>query len=904
MSDKQSNQSFSGEVDFSVLGVQETLDHLSTNVSGLTETQVSDRTKKYGKNIIPDAKRASPLVIFLKQFKSLLVYVLLIAAALSYITGNPADSYIILAVVLIDAIIGFVQEWRAEKAVVSLRNMLSPSAKVFRDGQLKVIDGSLLVPGDIIALEEGDNIPADVRLVEAKNVRTIEAALTGESLPVSKIQEPIAKVGAIADKKNMAWKGTFMAGGYAKAVVVHTGIHTAMGNIALHLKSVKPEKSHFQKKIDRLASQMAVASLVSATLLFGVAYFTLNLPMDELLLIAIAAMVSIIPEGLPSIIAIVLAIGSKRMTRKKAIVREFTATETLGAVTTIITDKTGTLTENALTVRRIFLFNEGDIEVTGEGWIPTGNFIQNDVVIDPSAMPGMAELLKIATHCNNATVRHQRENNSYELIGDPTEGALLVLARKGAADHSHPGIERIDDLPFSSNLKLRATLVNENNKRILYVIGAPEMILSLSVNVESDRITIGLDDQKIASIRSKINLWSSQAMRVIALAKRDYEGDAIVETEIRGLTFVGLTGMLDPPRVEAKESVRLCKKAGIRIIMATGDHISTAVSIARSVGIIGESSTHDVLGLTGDQLHSLDDEEFDDAIKKINVFARLNPDMKFRIASRLQEMGELIAMTGDGVNDAPALKKADVGIAMGIMGTDVARECAKVVLADDNFATIVNAIEEGRIVFLNARQASFYLITTNLAEITTLIAAVSFGLPVPLTAIQILWLNLVTDGIGDMALAAERGHGDALNEKPKQKEEKILDKSILPFLVINVTLMAGLSMWAYRYFMHQGIENARTAVFIVMSFTQLFNLYNMRSLKKSIFEIGFFSNIYVTITMVSSTIITVLITEIPVFKTLFGFGTITGRDFSILVAASSLVLWCTEIYKYIQNRKP
>lgn len=832
-----------------------------------------------------------------------MVLVLILAALLSYVTHQYVDVYIILIVILIDAIIGFVQEWRAEGALASLRKMLSPTAKVMRSGILKQINSIELVPGDLLVVEEGDTISADARLVEARNLRLNESSLTGESLPENKMAAALPSGTALADQTNILHKGTFVISGYGKAIVTSIGIHTALGKVARSLQAIKPEKSHFQKKVDMLASQMGLASLAAAILFFAIGYVTLELPFHELLLIAVAAMVSIIPEGLPSIIVIVLAIGAKRMTAKNAIVREFTTTETLGAVTTIITDKTGTLTENALTARTLYLVGEEDIHISGEGWSPLGDFKQGQQTIDfqESNLP-FHQAISIAGEAINASVRYQEETKAYALIGDPTEGALCVLAQKsGRATNSSA---RLDDLPFDSTNKFRATLVDRQGQRELLVIGAPEKIVMYASQVLTSKGVQALSETQREAIQQKILSFTALSMRVIALAyKVCPEQVSIAAEDVKELIFTGLVGMLDPPREEVKGAVQECKKAGIRIIMATGDHASTAVAIARLVGIVEEKDEAKPVVLTEEQLLVLKKSEFDRAIETVQVFARLSPQTKLKIASRLQTLGHLIAMTGDGVNDAPAIKKADVGIAMGMMGTDVARDAAKLVLADDNFATIVHAIKEGRIVFNNARQASFYLITTNLAEITTLIAAISLGLPMPLTAIQILWLNLVTDGIGDMAIATERGQQGVMDEPPLKREERLLSKGIIPFLLINVLLMSALSLAVYYYYLPVSLETGRSAVFIIMSFTQLFNMYNMRSLKKSVFEIGFFSNRFVSLAMITSVITTVAILEVEAFHQYFGFATIPLVDFIVMIGLSSSVFWISEVYKYAMKPK-
>ncbi len=885
------------------LKIKAVIDELHSNTNGLSSKEAEERLLADGLNEIPEGKSISLLLLVLKQFKSWLVIILIIAAVISWLVGHVLDTWVIVAVVFINAGIGFSLEYRAEKAIASLKRMIVKTAKVLRDDKLIVITSAQLVPGDVIVLEEGDNIPADGRIIQSKNFRSIEASLTGESFPVSKKEEIYPKDTPLADRKNMVWKGTFVAGGYARAIVTGTGINTAIGDISETLGKIEVKRTNFMKKTDVLAKQMSVIAFSSALLIFLIGYFYRHFVLDEILLISIAALVAAVPEGLPAVISIVLAIGAKRMAKRKAIIREFTATETLGAVTAILTDKTGTLTQNSLTVRKVFIHGSPDFTVTGVGWFPAGNFMQHNTIIDVEKNKILQKLLKIAEVSNNSEFQHDKEADTYELIGDPTEGALSVLARKGGINRYHIPHYKLDDLPFDSTKKLRATLIKDDKYNELYVTGAPEELMERSKKLLTDQGESELNQKEKEQILQKISEWSDHAMRIIGLAYKRQKTNIINEDTIDNLVFVGVVGMIDLPRPDVKEAVKKCKLSGIRVIMVTGDHVNTAVAIAKETGIIEESTENDVVALTEQQLVLLDSDEFDKAIRNISVFARLTPKMKLKIAERLQAMEHLIAMTGDGVNDAPALKQADVGISMGIMGTDVARDSSDVVLADDNFATVVNAVEEGRIVFTNARQASFFLVTTNIAESVTLLVSILLGLPLPLTATQILWLNLVTDGVTGMALATEPGHGEIMKTHPLMKNENILNREVIPFLIINVGLMVGISLAAFYYYIGDSLEKARTGVFIVMAFTQLFNVYNLRNIHKSVFEIGLFSNKYINLAVGVSVLLLILVTEVPVLAKLFNFESIYIIDLILLFGVSSSVLWAGELYKSLNKRK-
>ena len=893
------------------------LKKLSSDKEGLSKEEAKARLEEFGFNEIPEKKKYSPVLVFLKQFKSVMIYILVAAAVISFFLEHIIDVYVILAIILINAAIGFTQEYRAEQSIQALKKMIVPHAKVYRERELLQISAKELVPGDIILLEEGDRIPADARLIKIKNFRTVEASLTGESFPVDKDIKVLPEKTALADCKNMAWMGTFAAGGRAKAVVIATGGKTAVGKIAEDIEKIKRVKGHFEKKTNKLATQMGAIAITFALLAFSIGFFVKNFNFVEIFLFTIAALVAGIPEGLPAVLAIVLAVGAHRMAKRNAIIRTLPATETLGVVTTIMTDKTGTLTENTMNVEKIILPDEEGITVSGVGWKSSGEFYQKNNIISPLENHGLLKLLNIAAVCNNARVlkevnKKNDKKNKYNIIGDPTEAALVVLAEKAGLRKDLQKEKRIDDLPFNPELKYRASLSvlvekdKEKNKEI-YVVGAPEAVLNYSSKVlKTDKIK-EITGEERKNILSRLDYLTKDGMRVLALAYKEFPAatNILSEEHVNDLVFVGIVGIRDPPRPEVKDSVAKAKKAGIRVIMATGDHKGTALAIAKEIGIIDvnfkKTKSKYPEALTENELKELSEKDFEDAIKNISVFARLTPNMKLRIAENLQKQGHIVAMTGDGVNDAPALKKADIGISMGLIGTDVARESSEIVLADDNFASIVNAVEEGRIVFNNTRQTSFFLITTNFAESVTIISSLVLTPYLPLLPTQILWLNLVTDGLPVVALSTEKGHGDVLEEPPKKAEEDILSGDIIPFLILMVGIMVAATLFIFNSYLPQGIDKARTGAFCVMTLTQLFNVLNMRSLKKSIFEVGFFTNKYITASILISVILLFIVIYVPFFQKVFQFATLEPMELLTIVLLSSLVLVFGELYKYMKK---
>ncbi len=890
--------------------IEKTLQELSSDRKGLSDTEAKNRLKKFGPNEIPEKKERSPILIFLKQFNNFLIYILVVAAIISFSIGHLVDVYVIFAVILINAAIGFFEEYKAERSIKALKRMIVPHAKVYRDGELLQINARELVPGDVVLLEEGDRVPADARLIEIKNFRTVEASLTGESFPVDKYVKPLPGKTVLADRKNMVFMGSFVAGGQAKSVVTSTGAGTAIGDVAQELKKIRRGKGHFERKTEKLAKQMFLVAIIGASLTFVIGFFVRGLKFQEIFLFTIASLVSGIPEGLPAVLAIVLAIGARRMAKRNAIIRSLPTTETLGEITTIVTDKTGTITQNTINVRKIVLPGKDEVNVSGDAWKPVGNFYQKRKIIFPLENPDLSKLLHISAVCNNARLlKKKNREESYEIIGDPTEAALVVLAEKAGLKKEvlQEKEKRIDDLPFNPEIKYRASLsvlVEQARKKEVYVIGAPEMVLKNSKYFLEKNKLRKITKKTSQDIFREIEHLTKKAMRVLALAYKPVpkKTDKLSEDLINELVFVGVVGMIDPPRPEVREAIAKAEKAGIRVVMVTGDHKSTAIAIAKEVGLVkGKRRDKYPVALTESELLQLSKKDFSDAVKNVNVFARLTPRTKLRIAETLQKQGQIVAMTGDGVNDAPALKKADIGISMGVIGTDVARESSDVVLADDNFASIVNAVAEGRIVFTNTRQAAFFLITTNFAEDAAIISTLALGLPLPLLPTQILWLNLVTDGVTDISLAAEPGHGDILKDPPRKAREEILSTSMIPFLILMTITMVVATLIVFYAYLPGGIEKARTGAFAIMAFTQLFNLLNMRSLRKSVFEIGFFSNRYVVWALLASVILLLMVLYTPFFQNMFRFVPLTLTELLTIVVLSSFVFLFGELYKFIRK---
>jgi Ca2+-transporting ATPase len=872
---------------------------LNSSEKGLTNERYQRVLAEKGLNEISEKKKKSLIFKFFKQFHSPLIYILFFAAVISILINHIIDAIVILVVVLINAIVGFFQERKAEKAINLLKTMIVSYAKVYRDGELIKVPSSQIVPGDVILLEEGDKVPADARLIEVNNFKTQEASLTGESFPQEKNIKILPESTPITDRTNMVFMGTMVVSGEAKAIVIFTANKTQIGQVAKSIQEIVQPKTHFSKKVAQLSMQMGAFAIIGALLTFIIGFFIRGIAFVDMFLFTVASLVSGIPEGLPAVLIIVLAIGARRMAKRKAIIRHLPAVETLGVATVISTDKTGTLTQNSITVQKI-ITSEGEFDVAGEGWEPIGKFYQKNKELNPLSFLTLKKLLGSSTLCNKGNLLI-KEDGKYEIVGDPTEVSLLVLGRKAGLKKEEMPEKILDDLPFNSEFKFRATLVeNKSGKKTLISVGAFENILKKSSYYLDKDKKINLTDKDRKILLTKAVNLAKQGMRILAFSYRDVPRGVTSASEklVGGMIFLGLVGMKDPPRKGVKEAVLKAKNAGIRIIMQTGDHKETAIAIAKEIGLdMGK-----IPAFTEEELKKMNEKEFKNAIKNSNIFARMTPKMKIKIVEALQEQGEIVAMTGDGVNDALALKKADIGVSMGIIGTDVARESSEIVLADDNFSSIVDAIEEGRVVFQNIKQTSFYLVTTNVAESVTIISSLSLSLPLPMLPIQLLYLNIVTDTFTGISLAMEPGHNDVLNEPPRKKEEKILNKELVFFLILMAGLMTIGTIPLFKHFIPQGIDKARTIAFVSMSFFQLFNVLNMRSLHKSIFKIKLFSNKWVIYALLASIITLLCVMYIPFLAGVFQFVPLTLKEMGLIILISSSVLVFSEIYKFFKYK--
>ncbi|MFH1651364.1 MAG: HAD-IC family P-type ATPase [Chloroflexota bacterium] len=843
----------------------EVLQLLETRRSGLTAAESAERLQGYGPNELQGKPQTPAIIVFLQQFLSPLIYVLLVAAVVSLVVQHYLDAVVILGVLVLNAIIGYFQETRAEQAMAALLEMAAPKAKVRRESNLRLMPARELVPGDIVLLETGDKVPADARLIDVSNLKVNESSLTGESIPVDKHTRPIREEVVLAEQKNMVHLGTIITSGRATAVVVQTGMTTEMGRIATGIQEVKPEKTPLQKSISKLSRFLVFLFLGICGLLVFVGVFR-GLGLLEMFLLAVAAAVSAIPEGLPAVVTVTLAIGLRIMANRNAIIRKLVAVETLGSATIICSDKTGTLTLNQMTVRRLYLDGQW-VEVTGEGYRPEGDFLVDGKMVRPAEDTSLALLLRIGALCNDSLL--SRGDTCCDIVGDPTEGALVVAAAKAGMDKEtlEKSYPRLDEIPFQSERQYMATLHPRDGGRVVYVKGSPEKVLSLSTRIRKDGETFPFQAADVEEVMAASTAMAQGAMRVIALGYIELEREPadLEDADMKGnVIFVGLAGMADPPREEAKNAIKLCRQAGIRVVMITGDYKVTAESIARQLELpVGKA-------ISGSELREMSDEQLAAEVENISVFARIEPLQKLRIVTALKSRGHVVAMTGDGVNDAPALKAANIGIAMGVTGTDVAKEAADMILADDNFASIVAAVEEGRAIFSRLRNVVFFLLSTNIGELLALISTIFFIGKAPLLAVQIIWVNLVTDTAAAIPLGLEPKSGNELRQMPRHSAVGL----VYPGLLIRIGvlgLIMGTSIllvfnWALARF---SLEEARTIAFCTMVTFEWFRAFNARSDEVTIFRIGVFRNYWLLRTISLAILLQMAVIYVPFLRMAF-----------------------------------
>ena len=867
------------------------------STDGLTREEAEKRLATHGENRLPGIKRTSPLVRFLNQFNNLLIYVLLIAALVTILLQHWVDSGVIIGVVIINGLIGFIQEGKAERALDAIRNMLSHEATVLRCGEQITVSTEQLVPGDIVLLCAGDKVPADLRLLHVRNLGIDEATLTGESVPVMKTVEPLTENTALADRKCMAYSGTLVTSGQAEGIVIATGPRTEIGRINAMLREVSTITTPLLRQIDQFGRWLTMGILVLAACNFLFGVLIRDYSFTEMFLAGVGLAVAAIPEGLPAIITITLAIGVQRMAKRNAIIRRLPAVETLGSVTVICSDKTGTLTKNEMTVQQVVTVDR-DFRVTGVGYDPHGTITLDGEVIQPKDHPILTEIARAAVSCNDASLRD--EHNRTTVIGDPTEGALLTLAFKAGVDQKLQLEEfpRTDLIPFESEHKFMATLHHDHaGHGFIYCKGAPERILGMCNAQRQAGQDQTLD---VAYWQQCTEKMASKGQRLLAVAFKPAvaEQQELRFTDVEaGLSLLGIVGLSDPPREEAMLAVKACHSAGIRVKMITGDHITTARAIARTMDIgTGRGA------LTGADLASMDEDSLYKRIPDIDVFARTTPEQKLQLVQALQANGEVVAMTGDGVNDAPALKRADVGAAMGRKGTEVAKEASEMVLADDNFASISHAVEEGRTVYDNIKKSILFILPTNGGEALAIMAATAMGLMLPITPVQILWINMITAVTLALSLAFEPPEHAVMSRPPRNSREPILSAFLiwrLAFVsIILVSGTFGLFLWSQS--LGLPIGEARTVAVNTLVMFEAFYLFNSRYILASVFSLrGFTGNRYVPIAVVLVVFFQMLYTYAPPMQLLFGSTGLSLHQWALILLVSSSVLFLVEAEKWL-----
>ncbi len=874
------------------------LEKLDSNLKiGLSSVEAQKRIQQYGYNVSAEEKKVSAIEILLRQFKSFIIYVLIFASLVSFVMGNRTEFFVITAIILFIILISFFEEYKATKEMEALKKLTPKKARVLRDDKEEEISADEIVPGDIIILKRGDIIPADARILKSSNLKVDESTITGESVAVSKIDSPIKGKAILSEQKNMVFASSPVINGSAFCVVVKTGRETEIGKISEMVKGVKVELTPLQKRLDKLGKQFSIVVLIICSFILIVGILR-GQSWESMLLLAVAVAVSGIPESLPAVIGVALAIGVKRMAKQGAIIRRLPAVETLGTCTVICTDKTGTLTQNKMVIEKIFTF-DSEINVTSSGLAPEGLFMREKEVIKPLKHRVLSKILEIGTLCNNSNLLKKDEEWCIE--GDSTDGALIVLAKKAGIDKSdfHKKFPRIHEHPFDSERKCMSSVHMVMNKPIVYAKGAPEMLINKSSFYLKGGKIKKINEEIRKQILSKTEEYASKGLRVLGLAYKEHKGKTFELKHVESsLIFVGLVSMRDPPEESVYGSVKLCKEAGTKVVMITGDNEVTALSVAKELGIYEEGNEM----LTGQRLDKMSEKEFMKIVEDVTVYARTTPRHKLRIVEVLQKKGHIVAMTGDGVNDAPALKKADIGVAMGRCGTEVAKEASEMILRDDNFSTIVSAIKEGRTIYSNIRKFIYYLLAGNFSEVIIIFIAAVIGILPPLTPLMILFINLVTSDFPAFGLCLEKPSENIMKQKPRDPKEGILSDyiflkigSVVPWIVLGT-----IALYMWELVVKQGtVPKAQTIAFTTLIVFELFHVFNAKSFNDAIFSKRIFSNPALFLGWFASVIFTLLVIYWGPAQKIFGTVALGLGEWFSIILISSVIIFFVEIQKTI-----
>ena len=887
-------------------------------INGLTEKEAKQKYKKYGPNSITSKKRISVFKILLDQFNDFMVIILLASTAISLFMGEMTEAIAIIAIVVLNAILGFIQEFRTEKTMEALKNLAAPNASVIREGVLYTLPAQEIVPGDLIVLETGDRIPADAIIVENNNLLIDEAMLTGESIAVEKRAKASNKIAEDSDEKsNSVFMGTSITRGRGKAIIFATGMSTEMGKIADMIQNIEEEQTPLQKRLDHLGKLIVYGCLIICAIV-SITGILRGEDLFEMLLAGISLAVAAVPEGLPAIVTIALALGVQRMLKRNALIRKLPAVETLGCASVICSDKTGTLTENKMTVRKIYA-GENMLEVTGGGYRPDGDYLINGKIIDPQKISAVNLALEIGGMCNNSNIIKSnvegfgktnkiktflKKKEKWDIKGDPTEGALLVAAAKAglSEDVLNKIYFRVDELPFDSDRKCMSVICdNHKGETFVFTKGAPDIIIEKCTKILTSQGTIEINTIFKKGILKINDGMAGEALRVLGVAykrldSRTYKRDDVEEN----LIFVGLFGMIDPPRREAMEAVQKCKMAGIKTVMITGDHKITAKAIASELRIFSDGDKV----MTGAELEGMDEERLSRIAPDVSVYARVSPKHKLMIVKVLKKLGHIVAMTGDGVNDAPAVKEADIGISMGISGTDVTKEASSMILMDDNFSTIVAAIEEGRVIYNNIRKFIRYMLACNIGEVLTMFIGMLIGLPLPLLPIQILWVNLVTDGLPAIALGFDPPERDVMMRSPRSPKENVFSHGLLNLILFRGVLigLSTLAVFTSILNLSGSIDTARTGAFATLVIIQLIHVFECKSEKKNLFEIPIFNNWALVFSVICSLVMIIGVIYIPALQGIFKTVQLSLRDWALICGFSALGPIASSVFKVNNGR--